>query len=114
MGKSKFTWDWGSLNSFGIKVPGYEWDELNPSTVSRQAVEERYLSGSPLVSICVRVELRGEEYHRYEAKYGNTYTQSPSIPSSWLMEGHGGSSGGPTINHGGGSLLVCSQEKMKL
>jgi len=88
------TWDWGSLNSFGIKVPGYEWDELNPSTVSRQAIEERYLSGSPLVSIYVRVELRGEEYHRYVAKYGNTYTQSPSIPSSWLMEGHGGSSGG--------------------
>ena len=42
----------------------------------------------------VRIDLRGEEHQRYITKYGNTYSHSPSIPSSWLMKGEGGSSGG--------------------
>ena len=40
------------------------------------------------------MQLQGKDYHRYIAKYGDTYTHSPSIPPGWLMEGEGNSKGG--------------------
>ena len=46
----------------------------------------KLLCRSPLVSFTVRTELVGEEYQRYVAKYGDTYTHSPVIPSSWLVD----------------------------
>ena len=48
------------------------------------------LCRSPVVSVAVRVQLQGEEYHRYIAKYGNTYSHSPSMPPGWLMAGDSG------------------------
>ena len=42
---------------------------------------------SPIVSVTVSIELQGEDYRRYAAKYyGETDNQTPSIPSSWLMD----------------------------
>ena len=38
-------WDWGNLDNFDVKIPGRMWDTFNPSTVNRQIIEERYLSG---------------------------------------------------------------------
>jgi hypothetical protein len=84
----------GELAEFSIKVPGFEWDTFDLQSgvpITRELIEERYLSGSPLVSIYVRVDLsNGDGYERYVTKYGNTYSQFPSIPSSWLRESFGG------------------------
>ena len=84
----------GELADFSIKVPGFEWDtfDLNSGImITRESIEERYLSGSPLTSIYVRVDLsNGDEYERYVTKYGNTYSKFPSIPSSWLRGSFGG------------------------
>ena len=81
----------GEMEDFSIKVPGFEWDTFNHNYLTRELVEERYLSDSPLVSIYVRVYLsNGDEYERYVTKYGNTYSQFPSIPLSWLRESFGG------------------------
>ena len=38
-------WDWGEIDTFDVKVPGRMWDSFDPSTVNRQLIEERYLSG---------------------------------------------------------------------
>ena len=38
-------WDWGVIENFDVKVPGRMWDSFDPSTVNRQIIEERYLSG---------------------------------------------------------------------
>lgn len=83
----------GEVAEFSIKIPGFEWDtfDINSDVINHELIEERYLSGSPLVSIYVRVDLsNGDEYERYMTKYGNTYSQFPSIPSSWLRESFGG------------------------
>ena len=84
---------WGEMETFAVKVPGNEWDIFIPSTVSREVMQKRYFSGSPLVSVRVTVDLHGTEYHEYQSKYG--WDSSPSIPSSWLREGFGGGSSGP-------------------
>ena len=34
-------WDWGVLEEFSIKVPGFEWEEFDPDSVNREAIEER-------------------------------------------------------------------------
>ena len=80
----------GEVTDFSIKIPGFEWDTFDLNSLTRELVEERYLSGSPLVSIYVRVDLNnGDEYERYVTKYGNTYSQFPNIPLSWLRASFG-------------------------
>lgn len=86
-------YEWGEMGTFCIKVPGYEWDCFDPNTVSREVIEKRYFSGSPLVSVCVRIELHGTEYHKYMSKHG--WDDSPSIPVGWLRKSYGSGSGGP-------------------
>lgn len=82
------------MTDFSIKIPGFEWDTFDLNSLTRELLEERYLSGSPLVSIYVRVDLsNGDEYERYVTKYGNTYSQFPSIPLSWLRGSFGGGTG---------------------
>ena len=84
----------GEVFDFSLKAPGYEtWDSFDSNAVSRELIEKRYLSGSPLTTVYVRIELHGKEYQDYKAKY--SWADSPSIPSGWLKEGYGGSSGGP-------------------
>ena len=84
----------GEMTDFSIKIPGFEWDTFDPDSITRELVEERYLSGSPLVSVHVRVDLsNGDEFERYVAKYGNTYSQFPNIPLSWLRGSFGGGTG---------------------
>ena len=82
----------GEMYILSIDVPGYEtWESFDPNAVSRELIE-KHLSGSPLTTVYVRIELHGKEYEDYKAKY--SWTDSPSIPSGWLKEGYGGSSGG--------------------
>ena len=84
----------GEVYNLSIGVPpGYEtWESFDPNTVSRELIEKRYFSGSPLTTVHVRIELHGKEYQDYEAKY--SWADSPSLPFGWLKKDYGGSSGG--------------------
>lgn len=83
----------GEVYNLSINVPGYEtWESFDPNDVSRELIEKRYFSGSPLTTVHVRIELHGKEYQDYKAKY--SWADSPSIPSGWLKKNYGGSSGG--------------------
>ena len=55
----------GEMTDFSIKIPSFEWDTFDPDSITRELVEEHYLSGSPLVSVHVRVDLsNGDEFER--------------------------------------------------
>lgn len=85
----------GRVDELAIQIPGFQWENFDPDSVTREAVEERRQSAAarpPLVSIHVWVDLsNGDEYERYVKKYGNpgTYGQFPNVPSSWLREMYG-------------------------
>ena len=85
--------DWGELESFDVKVPGHEWESFDPSTVNRETIDKRFFSGTPLVTLCVKVDLKGKECREYESKYGRVGAKHPNIPSSWLIEEGGRQSG---------------------
>ena len=77
--------DWGTLENFCLKVPGFKWDSFNPDTVTRKQVDERYSSGR-LAVIKVTFGAKENELSKYKL-------DPSSIPSSWVLESdtYGGS-----------------------
>lgn len=57
---------WGKIETFAVQVPGYDWDIFAADSVNREVMEKRYFSGTPVVSVKVRIDLRGAEYHEYQ------------------------------------------------
>ena len=80
----------GEVTDIDIQAPGCQWDSYESDSITRELFEQRYLSGSPIVSVCVWVDLtNNNEYERYVAKYGTAESgdsQFPEIPSGWLRE----------------------------
>jgi hypothetical protein len=45
--------------------------------------------------VTVQLQLEGEEYQKYVAKYDDTYSHWPSVPPGWLLSAAGINEGGP-------------------
>ena len=58
----------GVVTEIGVQAPGCEWDSYEPpDSITSELFKQRYLtvSGSPIVSVCVWVDLtNSDEYER--------------------------------------------------